>query len=160
METFPYDIAGWVWWVISVVVVGFLINIASAYLYPKFEKYLAKKSVERQRILEEKSLAFVSRQSELKAERQKLLELKVDLVLLQLHAVVIIAVSIIGLIIINNLLDTIVAEYILDYLGDDFSIFYFLFVLVTTFVIMIFLLPLFNKIRNTARLIRAATENK
>jgi len=93
MEALPSGWEAWTWWIFSVVIVGFLLNLATAFLYPKIEKQLARFSETRRKRLEEKNKLFQNMVDEIRNDKIKYFDLKTDLINLQLQVTII---SIIG----------------------------------------------------------------
>lgn len=94
MNGLPTGFSGWIWWIISVVVVGILINLLSSYLYPKMQIQAAKNSSKRQHELEEKRIEYANLVNKIKTNPPELMEIKIDLILLNLRMVIIIVAGI------------------------------------------------------------------
>jgi ABC-type multidrug transport system fused ATPase/permease subunit len=158
MENVPSGFEGWLWWIISVVVVGILINLVSSFLYPKVEKQFAKFSETRRKELEESKLTFLKKIEQLKANPSELLALKIDLILLYLRAVVTI---VIGLIVLTAI--PLVFEVFFNlfrfYLAINVNFLITLLLTLIVFLIMTILLPQLNEGRYIRSLLRAVSEN-
>jgi CBS domain containing-hemolysin-like protein len=149
MEGLPSDATGWIWWVVSVVAVGILINLFSSFLYPRIEKAIAKLSESRRQKLDAQEREFQEQVKNLVANPDQIINLKIDLILSHLRAVLYVAL---GLIAINLL--PVVTEFV-------FRI-YYAFIASFFAVAVATLSPVFlimDKIRKMNRLIRAAEKS-
>ena len=82
----PENIIGWVWWVISAVVVGLGLNLLANYLHPRLERrWLARRKVQdKKRLARDREL---QRQVEILVDQPaRVAALKQDLILLRLRA--------------------------------------------------------------------------
>lgn len=90
----PTDSSGWLWWFISVIVVGIGINLFTTFLYPCIEKAWARYSVNRRAKVQAKEQKFQRQVQWLVEDPERLGRLKLDLILyhLQILAALVLAV--------------------------------------------------------------------
>lgn len=104
----PTDSTSWVWWVVSVIGVGVVINLFSAFLYPRIEKAWARRSATRRAKLEAKELAFQQQVQRLVEHPERLDSLKLDLILLYLQFLSLVAVGALTLFFLSRLPEVVV----------------------------------------------------
>ncbi len=97
MGDLSYDLNSWIRWTISVVVVGIAINLISTFLYPKLEKKYAKYSAPQRQKIQEREQELNTQAEVIKSDPNKLLELKIDIIRLQLNAACIVAVGLLAI---------------------------------------------------------------
>jgi sterol desaturase/sphingolipid hydroxylase (fatty acid hydroxylase superfamily) len=143
------------WWVISVVIVGILINLFSSFLHPRMEKALAKLSESRRHRLEAREREFQEQVENLVANPVQITNLKIDVVLYHLRAIVYIVLGLMAL----NLLPTL--DEILWNIGFRYFGVRGLAVMMSSYFVvaiatLISVLPIMDSIRRINRLVRAA----
>ena len=148
MENIPSSTTGWIWWLVSVVIMGVLINLFSSFIYPRIEKLIAKQSESRRQKLEAQQRKFQDQVENLVENPDRITDLKIDLILSHLKAILYVAL---GLIVIN-VFPIIAKFFYIRYLD---LLFYSLSLGVVALLTSPILL-LMNKIRRTNRRTREA----
>lgn len=152
MEQIPDNLQGWIWWVISVILVGILINLLSTYLYPSIETKLAQRSQTRRTALEAKRNEFETMVSQIAGDNEKFLSMKIDLVTHYLRIVFYIAL---GLLTINAVPEVIAFSL---YRFTNSELIYLSSFMLVPILTLSFILPILNRIRLVNQLIKAVEE--
>jgi uncharacterized membrane protein (DUF106 family) len=146
VEGLPDSVAGWMWWIVSVVIVGIFINLFSSFLYPRVEKAIARISGSRKQKLEAQEREFQQKVENLVANPDQITNLKIDLILSHLRAVFYVALGLIAV----NVVPEVSGVFWIGTLG------YLTLILVVVMVTLSPVLLAINRIRKTNRLVRAA----
>ncbi len=83
----PNTQTAWLWWVFSVVVVSFLMNLAAGVALPQIEKRMAKRSAKRRMLLRKKEDEFRQEVEALKEDEKKVISKKIDVVIICLRMI-------------------------------------------------------------------------
>lgn len=160
MENLPNGLSGWTWWITSVVVVGIAINLISSFLYPRLEKKIGQYSESQRKENEEKEKLFIAQVETVKSNSNKLLELKIDVIRLQLHTIWIVAIGILLTDIVPVYLQSLTLSFPI---ATDRALLFNSIILtgylIIPMVTLVIALPVFNKTRYYQRLLAAAIKN-
>lgn len=91
METLPNTTEAWIWWVVSTIIVGLLINLLASYLYPKLDQRLAMYSEQRRHSLAVKEREFREQVDKLLASSANVTDAKIEMIHSQLWAILYLA---------------------------------------------------------------------
>lgn len=158
MDGAPSSANEWIWWVISVVVMGILINLASSFLYPRLEKKWAENSEKRRKIIEQREKEFSDRVEKIKSDPIKILELRIGLL-----------TNLVGGIVYGVLLmviDDVIKPFIMDsmfitrfFWFGNMEYFNFFITGMATFIVLVLIMIQWNKFRDIQTLLHAVSEN-
>ncbi|MBP7963158.1 MAG: hypothetical protein KBG20_07565 [Caldilineaceae bacterium] len=101
MEAIPNTAESWGWWLFTAIFVAVIINLISAFLYPRIEKKWAKTSEARSLTLKSKQQNFMKQVHMLASNSDRLAALKIDLILQYIRLIIIATMTIMILLVID-----------------------------------------------------------
>lgn len=146
------------WWVLSVIVVGILINLMSDYLKPTLDRLIAQRSEAKRRANEAQRQQFEQEVQKLLSDKSAVVDLKLDLLNYNLRAI---TTGVLGVLIMQALFAIPAAGFALTsslvgtWSGDFLNFLFNLPIVVTTFLTFVFLRGHLSNARKAGRLLSA-----